>query len=243
MDNNSTEVVEPTVSSIMVGEPTTSSLTHASVRDGVIGTVGTSPTFMEPLLTPNDTKYVMFPIVHHVVWELYKRAVDSFWKVEDIDCSKDLADFETLNKDEQHFIKMVLAFFSSSNGIVNENLSMRFSNEIQAAEIRAFYSFQNFTETIHCVGGDTKLLTEKGYYAIADLVEQQVNVWNGDEFSEVTIQSTGNQPIYRVTLSNGMSLDCTSGHKWLIRVSEVTEGSRSRSHRRKIAKSLLGVIL
>ena len=225
MDKKSTQVVEqPMVfsvsPSIMGGEPTNSFLTHAvtvieaSGKEGVVAV----PTFMEPLLTPNDTKYVMFPIVHHDVWELYKRAVDSFWKVEDIDCSKDLADFETLNKDEQHFIKMVLAFFSSSDGIVNENLSMRFSNEIQAAEIRAFYSFQNFTETIHCVAGDTKLLTDKGYYCIADLVDKQVNVWNGDEFSEVIIQSTGEQAIYRVTLSNGMSLDCTSGHKWLIRV-------------------------
>ena len=104
---------------------------------------------VEPLLQPDENRFVMFPIQHHDVWLLYKKAVDSFWKVEDVDLSKDLADWEKLTDDEQFFIKMVLAFFSSSDGIIIENLSLRFSNEIQAAEVRAFYAFQNFMESVH----------------------------------------------------------------------------------------------
>jgi ribonucleotide reductase beta subunit family protein with ferritin-like domain len=176
------------------------------------------PKFVEPLLQPDENRFVMFPIVHHDVWALYKKAVDSFWKVEDVDLSKDLGDWEKLTPDEQYFIKMVLAFFSSSDGIIIENLSLRFSNEVQSAEVRAFYSFQNFVEAVHCVTGDTKILTNKGYFAIKDLLDQKVNIWNGDEFSEVVVKYTGDQEIYRIELSNGMNLDCTPGHKWLIRV-------------------------
>ena len=101
------------------------------------------------MLQPDENRYVMFPIVHHDVWSLYKKAIDLFWKVEDIDLSKDLSDWEALNVDEKHFIKMVLAFFSSSDGIIIENLSSRFSIEVQSAEVRAFYAFQNFMESVH----------------------------------------------------------------------------------------------
>jgi ribonucleoside-diphosphate reductase subunit M2 len=91
----------------------------------------------------------MFPIKHNDVWELYQKSVDSFWKAEDVDLSKDLYDWKKLTDDEQNFIKMVLAFFAASDGIIIENLAQRFMVEIQSAEIRAFYAFQNFMENIH----------------------------------------------------------------------------------------------
>jgi ribonucleoside-diphosphate reductase subunit M2 len=68
---------------------------------------------------------------------LYKKAVASFWTVEEVDLSSDLTDWAKLTDDERYFIKMVIAFFSSSDGIVSENLSMRFVNEVQSAEVRA----------------------------------------------------------------------------------------------------------
>jgi ribonucleoside-diphosphate reductase subunit M2 len=104
---------------------------------------------VEPLLQPDENRFVMFPIKHHDVWELYKKSVESFWRTEEVDLSKDLADWKRLTDDEQKFIKMVLAFFSSSDGIIVENLAVRFMNEVQSAEIRAAYSFQNFIENIH----------------------------------------------------------------------------------------------
>lgn len=53
-----------------------------------------------------------------------------FWTVDEIDLGQDTKDWQTLKKDEQHFIKHVLAFFAASDGIVLENLAQRFTTEI-----------------------------------------------------------------------------------------------------------------
>ena len=52
----------------------------------------------------------------------YKKAEASFWTVEEVDLSKDMADWERLKPEERNFINHVLAFFAASDGIVNENL-------------------------------------------------------------------------------------------------------------------------
>jgi ribonucleotide reductase beta subunit family protein with ferritin-like domain len=44
---------------------------------------------------------------------------------------------------------MILAFFAASDGIVLENLALRFIDEIQVAEARYFYSNQMLMENIH----------------------------------------------------------------------------------------------
>lgn len=106
-------------------------------------------TIQEPLLTPDENKYVMFPIQHDDIWQMYKRQVDCFWRAEEVDLSKDLTDWNKLNDDEQRFIKMVLAFFAASDGLVIENLALRFTNDVQVAEARAFYGFQTAMENIH----------------------------------------------------------------------------------------------
>ena len=65
----------------------------------------------EPLLTEDDNRFVMFPIQHNDIWQMYKKQIDCFWRVEEVDLSKDKASWETLNADEKHFISMILAFF------------------------------------------------------------------------------------------------------------------------------------
>jgi ribonucleoside-diphosphate reductase subunit M2 len=75
--------------------------------------------------------------------------VDCFWRAEELDLSKDLAHWDGLSSDEKHFIKMILAFFAASDGIVLENLAMRFMNDVQLSEARAFYGFQIAMENIH----------------------------------------------------------------------------------------------
>jgi ribonucleotide reductase beta subunit family protein with ferritin-like domain len=170
----------------------------------------------EPLLTPDDNRFVMFPINHEDIWQMYKKQVDCFWRAEEIDLTKDLVDWQILNDDEKHFISMILAFFAASDGIVLENLASRFMNEVQVSEARAFYGFQIAMENIHCVVGETKILTDKGYFSIKDLLNKSVNIWNGEEFTSVEVKYTGDQEIYKVILSNGMELDCSPGHKWLI---------------------------
>jgi len=107
------------------------------------------PTFIEPLLKPDDSRYVLFPIKDNDVWQMYKKSIDSFWVVQEVDLSKDLGDWDKLTTDEQNFIKMILAFFAASDGLVLENLASRFMNDVQLAEARAFYGFQIAIENIH----------------------------------------------------------------------------------------------
>lgn len=103
----------------------------------------------EPILTENPNRYVMFPIEDHDIWKQYKKQMDCFWRAEEVDLSKDYKDWEKLTSNEKHFIKMVLAFFAASDGIVLENLGMRFMSEVQISEARAFYGFQIMMENIH----------------------------------------------------------------------------------------------
>ncbi|WP_426489928.1 ribonucleoside-diphosphate reductase small subunit [Hymenobacter sp. 102] len=104
---------------------------------------------MEPLLTENPNRFVLFPIQHNDVWQMYKKAEASFWTAEEIDLSQDQKDWDSLNDGERHFISHVLAFFAASDGIVNENLAVNFMQEVQMAEARCFYGFQVMMENIH----------------------------------------------------------------------------------------------
>lgn len=104
----------------------------------------------EPLLAENKDRFVLFPIKHKDIWEMYKKAEASFWTAEEIDLASDLTDWNNkLNDNERHFIKHVLAFFAASDGIVNENLAVNFLNEVQSPEARCFYGFQVMMENIH----------------------------------------------------------------------------------------------
>ena len=104
---------------------------------------------IEPLLAEDESRYVMFPIQDQSIWDMYKKQVDCFWRAEEIDLSKDLASWDTLTDDEKYFIKMIIAFFAASDGIVLENLGIRFMSEVQLSEARAFYGFQIAMENIH----------------------------------------------------------------------------------------------
>jgi len=103
----------------------------------------------EPLLKENPNRFVIFPIKYPDIWKMYKKAEASFWTAEEVDLSKDIADWEGLKEDEQYFISHVLAFFAASDGIVNENLVERFSTEVQVTEARFFYGFQIAMENVH----------------------------------------------------------------------------------------------
>ena len=102
------------------------------------------------ILAPNEDRFVLFPIKYHQVWEMYKKHMAVFWTAEEIDLVPDLNDWENkLNNDERYFISHVLAFFAASDGIVNENLALRFYKDVQIPEARCFYGFQIAMENIH----------------------------------------------------------------------------------------------
>ena len=104
----------------------------------------------EAILQDNENRYVLLPIKHPQLWELYKRAQSSFWVPEEIDLKSDYDDFmNKMTENERHFIKNILAFFAASDFIINENLSERFMQEVQIPEAKCFYAFQEAIESIH----------------------------------------------------------------------------------------------
>jgi len=104
----------------------------------------------EPILKENPNRFVLFPIEHNDIWDIYKKAEASFWTAEEIDLHQDASDWENkLTEEERYFIKHILAFFAASDGIVNENLAENFVNEVQYTEAKFFYGFQIMMENIH----------------------------------------------------------------------------------------------
>jgi len=104
---------------------------------------------MEPFLVEESSRYVMFPIKHPDIFKMYQLAYSAFWVPDEINFTQDQNDIDKLNENEKYFITHILAFFAASDGIVMENLSNRFSNEVPIPEVRAFYAFQNAIEAIH----------------------------------------------------------------------------------------------
>ena len=96
-----------------------------------------------------EGRFGLFPIVHKDLWQMYKNAEACWWTAEEVDLSRDPTDFEKMTRDEQHFIKTVLAFFAASDGIVMENLVSNFTKDVKIEEARAFYTLQGQMEAIH----------------------------------------------------------------------------------------------
>ncbi len=131
-----------------------SSDSFASQEQLKINTISTEPIINqdEEITNDNNFRFTIKPLnqKYKIFWDLYKKQQDSYWRAEEIDFSNDKYDFENvLDKDEQHFVKMILAFFASSDGIVNMNLRERFLNEIQITEAQVAYGFQLMMENIH----------------------------------------------------------------------------------------------
>jgi len=104
----------------------------------------------EILLKENPYRYVMFPIQYPKIWEFYESSLASFWTANEIDLHYDLFDWNNkLNDNERYFISTIIAYFSSADGLVNENLAAKFMGDVQLPEARAVYAVQIMMETIH----------------------------------------------------------------------------------------------
>ena len=101
------------------------------------------------LLDPSDGRYVLHPIRYQDIFKMGKDAIACFWTVEELDFSNDKAEFDKMNPEEQNFIRQILAFFASADGIVVENLVENFCSDVQLPEARYFYGYQSFNEQIH----------------------------------------------------------------------------------------------
>ena len=68
-----------------------------------------------------------------------------------------------------------------------------------------------------CVAPETKILTREGYEVIGDLEGQEVDVWNGQEWSTTTVVKTSPlEPVVQVKVDDGSLVDCTNYHKWYV---------------------------
>jgi len=103
----------------------------------------------EPLIKKNGDRFTLYPIQYNDIFQMYKKSRASYWQPEEISLKDDMSDWIGLSDDERFFISNILAFFSASDGIVNENLNLNFGEEVQYPEARAFYTFQSAIETIH----------------------------------------------------------------------------------------------
>lgn len=168
-------------------------------------------------VTAEDSRQTCYPIQRQDIWEFVKLQQRSYWVTEEVNVSSDKADFDRLSPVAQHGIKRILAFFAASDVIVAVNLAERFKKDIPILEVGFFYDGQINMENIHCVSGDTLILTTEGHLRIDGLVGREVTVWNGESFVPVTIRQTSKFDVLNVvTLDNGLSLNCTAGHKWLL---------------------------
>lgn len=103
----------------------------------------------EPILRDNPNRYSPFPLQYPDIWRLYKLAGSSFWPVEEVKLNKDGDDWTRLTDDERYFIKHVLAFFASADGIIQENLASAFAVEVTIPEARQFFAYQIWNESQH----------------------------------------------------------------------------------------------
>lgn len=104
---------------------------------------------IDPILVPSEGRFSVYPVQYPRIWAMYQEHLDLFWTLKELEFDKDKKDWALLNDGEKHFVKYVLAFFAASDGIVNENLTTRFSNEVQIPEARQFYAVQILMEAIH----------------------------------------------------------------------------------------------
>lgn len=100
-------------------------------------------------LRRRSNRFTLFPITYHNLWALHKQAESLVWTANEVLLDKDIEDFQKIPEEEKEFICKILAFFAASDGIVNFNLSARFSQQIQVPEVNAFYAFQSYIETVH----------------------------------------------------------------------------------------------
>jgi ribonucleotide reductase beta subunit family protein with ferritin-like domain len=96
--------------------------------------------------------YCLLPISKNdeSLYALYKKAVASFWVSGEVAVQqRDKEDWERLSDNERYYIKHILAFFAGSDGIVAENLALRFYKECESPVVKLFYGFQIAMEGIH----------------------------------------------------------------------------------------------
>jgi intein/homing endonuclease len=187
----------------------------------------------EPLLKENKQRFVLFPIKYDAIWRMYKKHVASFWTAEECDLAGDMKDWVRLNSGEQHFIKMVLAFFAASDGIVLENLAERFLKEVQIPEARCM------------VAGSLVSMTDGTSKPIETIkVGDSVLGWSTEHKKVVPARVThlkpkggGPKPTVCVTMEDGRTIQCTPDHRFLVQDGSFVEAQHLMKMGKRVVAS------
>jgi len=104
----------------------------------------------EFLLDDKEERLTTFPVKYPDIWSMYKKQRSAFWIPEEIDFSNDYNDWNNkINDDERYFLENIIAFFASSDTIVNMNITENFGIEVKVTEAKMVYNYQKMMEDIH----------------------------------------------------------------------------------------------
>jgi ribonucleoside-diphosphate reductase subunit M2 len=104
----------------------------------------------EPILSLTSEKYTVYPVQYQTIWNIYKKQLQVNWVVEEVDLSKDVADWEKmLSSDDKIFLMHVLAFFAIADGIVNANIKQNLIDVVKIKEAECAYGKQFEMENAH----------------------------------------------------------------------------------------------
>jgi len=106
-------------------------------------------------------RYGLFPIQDEVGYKLYKTQEIALWSSNELEFTKDLKDYQALseksdnlqimkqNKALKKMLDLVLCFFAATDGVVVDNIALRFLLECSTLEEQGFYLAQMFIEFVH----------------------------------------------------------------------------------------------
>lgn len=120
-------------------------------------------------------RFVLHPIQHPKLWDLFKQQQQVLWTTEEIDFTQDRLDWVKMDKETQDFMLTIIAFFAGSDILIIDNCMDQFLSEVTVAECKMFYSLQAFVESIHSETYST-MLSEFGGGRFNELRNAIVNI-------------------------------------------------------------------
>jgi ribonucleoside-diphosphate reductase beta chain len=113
----------------------------------------------EPLLHDHN-RHAAIPLnpKYSPLWKCYKAQECVFWTAQQIKFNHDKKQFAVLPEKVKNTIISVLVFFGKADGIVEENLSTNFLQEIKLPEASVMLTFQAMMENIHAEVYNTNIV-------------------------------------------------------------------------------------
>lgn len=75
-----------------------------------------------------------------------------------------------------------------------------------------------------CLHGDSRILTKQhGFAKIKDLVNQEIEVWDGQKFVKANVAPSGKKQLVEVVLQGNIRIKCSPDHRFLVRNTQGNE--------------------